>query len=328
MKLTFPWIRGPVFDSFLILGPSLFAVLFVALTHGQFPQLPLWMWVVFVMGIDVSHVYSTLYKTYFHKDEFEKNKNLLFFAPVLVLILGVLIHSLSVAAFWTILAYLAVFHFIRQQYGFMRLYDRGENKFRLLDEVTIYAVTLYPIIYWHSHPRDFHWFVEGDFFSGLPVIIEKISFTAYIIIIAVYFFSLFKRSTFNLPKNLLILGTAIIWYIGIITFNGDVAFTVTNVVAHGIPYMALIWSWGEKNNVKIFRFSWGVPVFLLSLFFFAYVEEGIWAGLVWREHLEFFTWFGSLPAISDKGGLSLIVPLLTLPQATHYLLDGFIWKSR
>lgn len=327
MKLSCPWIRGPVFDSLLILGPSLFAVIFVAATHGQFPQLPLWMWVVFVMGIDVSHVYSTLYKTYFNKEEFDRRRNLLFFAPIIVFILGVLIHSMSAAAFWTILAYLAVFHFIRQQYGFMRLYDKGANEFRVLDEVVIYAVTLYPMIYWHAHPRDFHWFVEGDFFTGIPVIFEKISFFVYLAVIAAYIISLFKRTTFNLPKNLLILGTAISWYAGIVTFNGDVAFTVTNVVAHGIPYMALIWSWGEKNNVKSFKFSWGIPAFLISLLVFAYIEEGMWAGFVWREHLEIFTWSIPLPAVSDHAGLSLIVPLLTLPQATHYLLDGYIWKT-
>lgn len=328
MKVTRPWIHGPIFDSFLILGPSLFAVLFVALTHESYPSLPLWMWVVFVMGIDVSHVYSTLFKTYFHKEEFEKRKTLLLMAPVVVFILGVFLHTLSSSLFWTILAYLAVFHFIRQQYGFMRLYDRGSTSFRRLDEVLVYALTLYPVIYWHCHPRDFHWFMEGDFISGWPVLIERIAFFIYLAIIGLYLFSQFKRDAFNLPKNLLIAGTGLSWYAGIVWFNGDAAFTITNVVAHGIPYMALIWSWGRKKEARPFTVSWGIPVFLLSLLFLAVLEESLWAGLVWREHLNFFSWSDSLPAIKDKDTLSLVVPLLTLPQATHYFLDGFIWKSR
>jgi hypothetical protein len=59
-----------------------------------------------------------------------------------------------------------------------------------------------------------------------------------------------------------------------------------------------------------------------------FLEEGLWAGLVWREHLNFFFPFADLPAIIQKDTLSLLVPLLTLPQATHYVLDGFIWKVK
>ena len=31
---------------------------------------------------------------------------------------------------------------------------------------------------------------------------------------------------------------------------------------------------------------------------------------------------------APEGALALLVPLLALPQATHYLLDGFIWRSK
>ena len=38
--------------------------------------------------------------------------------------------------------------------------------------------------------------------------------------------------------------TALCWHVGIITFNSDYAFTVTNVVIHGIPYLVLVYWYG------------------------------------------------------------------------------------
>ena len=46
------------------------------------------------------------------------------------------------------MAYTAAYHFVRQQYGFMRIYSRKEaaNKYyRVIDAITIYAATIYPL---------------------------------------------------------------------------------------------------------------------------------------------------------------------------------------
>jgi hypothetical protein len=51
----------------------------------------------------------------------------------------------------------------------------------------------------------------------------------------------------NLPRNLVIAGTFLSWYVGIVHFNSDLAFTAINVMSHGIPYMALVWTWGIKR---------------------------------------------------------------------------------
>jgi hypothetical protein len=61
---------------------------------------------------------------------------------------------------------------------------------------------------------------------------------------------------------------------------------------------------------------------------FAYFEEGIWDALVWRDHGMFYGWLSWVPKLTEPAVLSVVVPLLALPQATHYVLDGFIWKVR
>ena len=57
----------------------------------------------------------------------------------------------------------------------------------------------------------------------------------------------------------------------------------------------------------------------------AFMEELLWDNLLWHEHLSVF---GNWGLDLTDGLLVLIVPLLSLPQTTHYVLDGFIWKSR
>lgn len=292
-------------------------------------------WVILVLGIDVAHVWSTLFRTYLHQENFKRDQNLLMVIPLLVWIMGVIVYSFGGQYFWTLIAYLAVFHFSRQQFGFMRLYSRAEkqdSKEAWLDDILVHLLTLYPVVYWHTHlPRNFSWMMEDDFIMGMSPTWEKIFFFFYVSAIGLYVVkeirNFSKGIPFNIPKNLLLLSTGLTWYVGIVLFNGDMAFTLTNVVAHGIPYMALIWA-HEHKDLKRFSNWYGPVAFVGILLLLAYGEEALWAGLVWREHLEVFGFLSHLPQVSDHATLTLLVPLLTVPQATHYVLDGFIWKKR
>ncbi|RYF92067.1 MAG: hypothetical protein EOO02_25250 [Chitinophagaceae bacterium] len=210
-------------------------------------------WVLLVLLIDVAHVYSTLYRTYFDPVSYKERKALLLAIPFVGFIVGMLIYSISPLMFWRILAYVAVFHFIRQQYGFLRIYSRREKQSessRLIDSVTIYSATIYPIIYWHlSGPKNFNWFVEGDFiYADLPwlrSILGVVFFAILVLYLIKEIFVITKTRHFNIPKNLVVLGTSLSWYFGIVYYNGDLTFTLLNVVSHGIPYMALIWLHGR-----------------------------------------------------------------------------------
>ena len=138
-------------------------------------------------------------------------------------------------------------------------------------------------------------------------------------------------------KNALVLGTAISWFFGIVVYNGDVTFTLFNVVGHGVPYMALVWAFGRKKRsasdakgvvLRTFFSLRAVPLYLVLLFVLAYAEEGLWNSMVWKEHLGIFAPFAALPAVHAHTMLSFLVPLLSLPQVTHYIIDAFIWRLR
>lgn len=434
-----PWLSSPRWDLLFIISPAFVSTLMALSVAAFLPetkQMPLWVWVSLVLVVDVAHVYATLFRTYLNRSAMERHKGLLITIPALCWAGGSLLYSLDALLFWRALAYLAVFHFIRQQYGFVCLYSRKDpasvRKFACIDHLLVYIATLYPLLYWHSNlPRNFSWFVDGDFLDNLPQVVSDAGLIMYGAISTIYlvkeFYSLLQTKRFNIPKNLLIAGTAISWWVGIVSLNSDVSFTLTNVLTHGIPYMGLIWLYhGESPDMKnvdrdddaipedpvtseknkhcpvltvnkaehqshaaagcrpmvnprnqamhgdevshpasnvdhashagstievdarasgrsdaggsvtcgfvktklLQHLTSFAPAYVLFLITLAYLEEGFWDGFIWREHLAFFAPFSVLPELTDQTILTILVPGLALPQSTHYVLDGFIWRVK
>ena len=344
-----PWIGKPLTEIVFILLPPFASLAFIFLFPSLFQNnksIPDQWWITLILLIDVAHVYSTLYRTYFDKQTFRKQRILLLGIPFITFICGVLLYSMSSILFWRLLAYTAVYHFVRQQYGFLRVYSRKEAKkdwYHRIDTLTIYAATIYPLLYWHlGSNRNFNWFVNGDFLKLKSAIILDISTIVYVLTITVY---IIKEIVFcaviksiNLPRIIVILGTILSWYFGIIYFNGDMAFTLLNVVSHGVPYMALMWLYGKKNYatgeskagnfLKLVFSQYGIVIFIGVIFLFAYIEEGLWDVTVWKEHGNIFRAFHFMEVNVSDALLAFLVPLLAVPQVTHYVIDGYIWRIR
>lgn len=348
-----PWIHSAFVDGVFIVGTP-FLVVAAALTFsayfGQPDSMTFISWAILVMGVDVSHVYSTIYRTYLDHDTMQRHGIFLMLLPFAVLIICIVLYSFGALVFWRVMAYVAVFHFVRQQYGFLRVYARHEQQTawqRRIDAFAIYTTTLYPIVDWHlAGQKNFNWFMKGDFVFFYQVGLRKVAFTAYVAVMAVYVAKelhlLWKsKSGFNLPRNGILLGTLLSWYVGIVHFNSDLAFTAINVMSHGIPYIALVWIYGNKKHCQrsaenaplamLFKPRY-VTLFVVSLLILAFMEEGLWDAWVWHndEHHALFAPFHAVlgGAGPDSGWLKLLVPLLSVPQITHYVIDGFIWKMR
>lgn len=344
------WLVSPGFDGLWIIGPAFWITAIVLCFAGEIHDLdatPVWLWAVLIMGVDVGHVYSTLYRTYFDEAEFTARRWLYLGVPTALFALGCFFYWLGGSAlFWRVLAYAAVFHFVRQQYGFFMLYSRHERDqprwAQRLDSALIYLATLHPLLYWHTHDKDITWFTEHDFIALPLPALATLSGLVYATVAAAYLAKEFGRwrrdGQFNLAKQGLLAGTALSWWVGIISFDHDLAFTAINTVAHGIPYLALVWVYGRKQQAlglhtwhwegmgKLFALRW-LPAFLGLLLLLAYVEEGLWDAWVWREHAALFEPFQNIP-VASEAMLLWLVPLLTLPQATHYVLDAFIWRMK
>jgi len=343
------WLFSRRADLLLFGGSAALALALLALgmaagiLDGDAPP---WLFLLAIVGVDVAHVWSTGWRVL--ADGADAHERLALYAgvPLLAWAAGVAAYSVSPLFFWRVLAYLAVFHFVRQQYGWVALYRRknreGEEGAwgRRLDAAAVYGATLTPLLFWHAHlPRRFQWFLQGDFLPGLPPIVSRAAFVLYGAVFAVWAVKEIARARagrrVSWGKVLVVLTTVATWFLGIVVLDSDYAFTVTNVFVHGIPYLGLVW-FTSKARAEGRRAAGAppsladrglasLPLFLLPLLAIAFAEEWGWDRLVWHDSPRFFP-----GAAAEPGTLALVllVPLLALPQATHYVWDAFLWKVK
>src|SRR5689334_8117152 len=232
-----PWLFSREIDLTVFLGSALLSLLLLAVgaqagvLNGESPD---WTWVSAVLLIDVAHVWSTSFRVYFDKAEFKRRLWLYLLVPAGGYGIGVALYSEGSLVFWKVLALVAVFHFVRQQYGWVALYRRKlaetERWTWWIDTAAIYLASVYPLAFWMTRlPRNFEWFVPNDFFS-LPAFVETVLFPVYVLALMTYFAKsiyLYVTDGFlNIGKDIVVATTAVCWYVGIVWFNSDYAFTV------------------------------------------------------------------------------------------------------
>ncbi len=166
------WLFSAPIDLSVFLGSAVLSLLLLAvgwqlgILNDDAPE---WTWISAILLIDVAHVWSTSFRVYFDTEEFKRRIWLYTLVPVFGYVVGVALYSEGELVFWKALAILAVFHFVRQQFGWVKLYRaKSKEKSRIslwIDTAAIYLATVYPLVFWMTRlPRKFDWFVRGRFF--------------------------------------------------------------------------------------------------------------------------------------------------------------------
>jgi hypothetical protein len=332
-----PWLFGMAVDLAIFAGPILLTLLFAMLATadaGPHVETPEWAWILFVLMVDVAHVWGTGLRVYADTSELRRRPLLYGGVPILAYLGSTAAFWAGPSIFWRLLAYVAVFHFVRQQMGWMRLYRHRAGDQSALgnacDTCAIAVATGCPLLYWHTHlPRHFDWMLQGDFVA-LPSISPALLWGTYATGLGLYA----ARSLAGWAQgrgapgpDLVVAGTAITWFVGIVATDSDFVFTVSNVLLHGVPYFALIYFYGRgrlrsaapSGPWALFR---GGPTAMLAILWgLALLEEILWDWGVWHEQPSLF---GAGPGL--RIAHVFIVPLLAVPQLTHYILDAVIWR--
>jgi hypothetical protein len=332
------WLFSRGIDLSVFLGSALLSMgllvvgYFTGWLHDDTPP---GLWLLCVVLVDVAHVWASAFVVYLDPKTLAARRALFLGVPIAGYVLGWALYSEGELVFWRALAYLAVFHFVRQQWGFVARYRRlrGETRGAFIDAFAIYTATLYPLLHWHlSSTKRFHWFMAGDFRllpSDASSAIDNAGLVVFCTALTLYVARALKERVLNPGKDIVVATTALCWYTGIVAFDSDFAFTVTNVLIHGVPYFALVFHEAKKRRAR--AVSQGdtpnditaLATFLFVLWIAAFLEEAAWDKAIWQqpEHRAFFG------AVWDVGGWkAALVPLLALPQVVHYVLDGFIWR--
>src|SRR5215217_7965080 len=121
------WLFSQKVDLSVFLGSAVVSLLLLAVGWQLGildDESPDWTWISAVLLIDVAHVWSTTFRVYFDKAELKRRLGLYLLVPVLGYAVGVALYSEGEVTFWRALAIVAVFHFVRQQYGWVALYRR------------------------------------------------------------------------------------------------------------------------------------------------------------------------------------------------------------
>src|SRR5688572_33038311 len=146
------WLFSRNIDLTVFLGSAIASLLLLAIGWRLGilnEESPDWTWISAVLLIDVAHVWSTSFRVYFDTEELKRRLWLYVLVPVASYAVGVALYSEGELNFWRVLAIVAVFHFVRQQYGWVALYRRklGETERWTwwIDAGAVYLATTYPL---------------------------------------------------------------------------------------------------------------------------------------------------------------------------------------
>jgi hypothetical protein len=116
-RMKSAWLFSRNVDLGVFLGAA--AVSFGALGIGKAAgvldaETPGWAFVPAIILCDVAHVWATIFRTYLDPAERRARKRLFTIAPLAGFVASIALFALGEATFWRALAYLAIFHFVRQ----------------------------------------------------------------------------------------------------------------------------------------------------------------------------------------------------------------------
>jgi len=336
------WIVSAPFDLSLVAVPfAITALVFFTPTGAD--HVPLWAFLLLVVAFDVAHVWGTLYVSYLDREALRRRWPLFLLPIPLSLLVAYRIHAYSPVAFWTLLAYVAIHHFISQQWGFVALYKlRGGERDvldRYLDKWTLWTGALAPILWWHASPSmAFDWFAAGEeFLFRIPPVFRRDIVVVAAVVGAVYAarqLQLAGRGRFNPGKNLWMLAAWTSWSLGVAMADHPlVALACVNLL-HGIPFMGLLWfrcnrRWEGVEAPSSPALAWlsqrrNVLLWFGLLVALALGEELLWDRFVWGVYLPSHA--GLERVTLSPEATSVWVAVLATPQIVHYYLDAWLWK--
>ena len=353
-----PWLfsRRVDFLSFMLL-PFLAVLIFSLIGFAwSFKSVLL---IVGIIGfLDFAHIYAQWYRIYTNPMEKDNIFKYIGFIVVTLFVFGFLLFYNYAQELSVFLIYLAIFHFIKQQYGIFRIYSRVDKVRSSCSEIVnkwfIYLSMFYPIIWWHGEKRfmTFSWrkyFLDLTSFSD---ILNPIFLTLFISFLAMYIHLEYQNTRqnkfLNIPKNLTVLVTLVGWLYGIVFQRYTDFLVVAIIFHHNVSYFLIIWFYAKrdlylrregaeryspdimlKGNLKSFGF------FLVYFFGVSFVAVFILALSGWTVHGYVPSYLGVdnlikfLPQFGEENSFwkCLVWSTFFTSQGTHYIIDAFLWKK-
>lgn len=331
-KLIFerPFLISPNLDIFCFLSylPIVLITPFFSYFGIDPMQLTITQGVLLIILVDGAHVFSTIFVTYFDKERRDLFRTYLIGIPLMVFTFTLCsLYFLGSMKFYIFLAYAAIFHFMRQQYGWFAIAckkgQRGPVWISSIDQLSIYSIPIFAVIWKSSYSDPQRWFKTGDLFLIPTWLTDKLHLVFWFItalFILSNLYQIIKLSKINLTKYMIWINTFVSWYIGFVYFNEGFVFLFLLVLHHGLPYLGLIYK--TERVTKPIRNQKFKYIFALTAMYLVCV------GLSWTEISTPKPFIEIEPATIEHFLSIAFLALIFTPQVSHYLIDMVIWKKK
>lgn len=276
--------------------------------------------------VDGSHVYSTLLVSYTDPEIRRSLRGVLIATPICLFAIAFGLHlSGHREKFIIFLALLALVHFIRQEYGWMKLASRFDPETPLwlhrLDSLTSYGMTCLPMLWFLRDSQMGFWYQSGDLFN-VPDPIGDAALNLYFPVVAVFllgnFWHIVKTRRLNVSKFLVFVNTFFGWYMAKVHAPNGYVATWLLIFHHGLPYYFLVFHRERVSRPFLERLGglrWPV----------------LYLGCVLAFGVFYYTISLNPQAMALKNVpvvSSFLYAMTLLPPMTHFVLDGFIWRKK
>jgi len=272
---------------------------------------------------DLFHVYVGIGTAWVFPDQWTNRRLFYFGFPALCFAAYSGLFALSPGLFAMIYAYASIFHFSRQQIGWMRATGRRGLFFSswesTLNDLAIYSATFGFVAYRVFDRPGATWFVEGDlgFLSFLPskgilafALVVNAAYLVWQTIIAI------KHKYVNVSKNLVWFTTFLVWGVSFVMFKAvTVGAVALIVVHHASPFVVLSFFYVRHRRQEGHRSYFGPFAFLAvagAALMLSSMEQAVSA------EWSFLSYFSNL---------RFIEPFLAMIATYHYAIDSFFWRQ-
>lgn len=345
-----PWVHSWYGDT---IGFFLVPFLFILLAVFNLPPFRnvdgrlLSYLILFVLFIDWAHIFAQYHRIYCNPLE---TRTLKWVYPIsyilLIPVMASVVYFTSSALVDTALVYFVIYHFIKQHFGFIKIYSKTDGPKTSLEarveNALVYLSMFTPVVYWHtkSLAYEYKWimmFIKSPLFEYLlwPMV------ALYGICLVIYTRDEYRRTIrngmVNLPKNISLLSAMLGW--GLVSIFSEstmlVMFTVT--FTHDVSYAFYVWFIGRRDHSiikgKVSWLSW----WSLPGFFFYMGVLIVFSDMIMTSHLElvydhnwnYYVWGKTFNFLKVEQGwlVSFGWSLFFATQAHHYFIDKYLWKK-
>lgn len=268
--------------------------------------------------IDSGHVYTTVWRTWFHPDELKSSHRYWLFPLGFFLIFSSW-YYFSLPGLWSFVVYSTLFHHVRQVYGFQKWYQALNKRSDKAADYFLYALAIFPMIIYHfRHGVPGNYYSDSDLFLYPNLLVQKILIILYSLIWSGWItheLRLWKTGKREISRIISIAFPAVVY--GYCFLIGN---TVTQVLfpllfIHGIAYFGVMGQTLHRTQSTRFKTeAVALIIVLLTATIFGLSES-------WYEENR----------VSVLTGLSVVlrsamVGLYLTPLYCHYLFDAVIWK--